>query len=119
MTAADALDILVDPDNLLQDTVTVPEGLRVSTSSTILAEKTEFSKAGLRQGARRTPTALGLPAYAKGNPEGYLFPSTYPFGPTEKPIDMLKAMVDRWQQAADEAGLEEAADEARQHARPS
>ena len=52
------------------------------------------------------PDAIGLPDYAEGNPEGYLFPSTYGFGPNETPEDMLTAMVDRWRQAADEADLE-------------
>ena len=55
------------------------------------------------------PARIGLPDYAGGNAEGYLFPSTYDFGPNEKPVDMLKKMVARWQQAADDAGLEEAA----------
>ena len=49
------------------------------------------------------PAKLGLPDYANGNAEGYLFPSTYDFGPNDKPADMLKKMVDRWQQAADDA----------------
>ena len=57
------------------------------------------------------PEAIGLPDYAGGNPEGYLFPSTYDFGPKDKPVDMLKRMVARWQQAADDAGLEDAAAE--------
>ena len=55
------------------------------------------------------PAKLGLPDYAGGNPEGYLFPSTYDFGPNDKPVDMLKKMVARWQQAADDAGLEDGA----------
>ena len=65
----------------------------------ILADKTKYSAAQFNAALKDTD-ALGLPAYAKGNPEGYLFPSTYPFGPTEKPIDMLTDMVDRWKQAA-------------------
>ena len=62
----------------------------------------------LLQGAVRTrrstnTDALGLPDYANGNPEGYLFPATYTVTPTDKPLDVLKAMVDRWRQAADDA----------------
>ena len=37
------------------------------------------------------PAALGLPDYAEGNPEGYLFPATYDIGPKDKPADMLPA----------------------------
>ena len=39
----------------------------------------------LQQGARRTRRKLGLPDYADGNPEGYLFPATYDFGPDATP----------------------------------
>ena len=55
------------------------------------------------------PAQLGLPDYAEGNPEGYLFPATYDFGPDATPATMLKAMVTRWRQAADDADLENAA----------
>ncbi len=108
MPAADALDVLVDPDNLIQSAVTVPEGLRVEQVVEILAEETEFSAKQFRRALDR-PDRLGLPSYADGNAEGYLFPATYAFGPKERPAGMLAAMVDRWRQAADEAGLEKAA----------
>ena len=110
MPAADALEVLVDPDNLIQSTVTVPEGLRVEQIVEILAKETDFSAKQFRRALNR-PDRLGLPGYAKGSAEGYLFPATYAFGPRDKPADMLAVMVDRWRQAADEAGLEQAAEE--------
>ena len=75
----------------------------------ILAAKTKYSTAQF-DAALKDTAALGLPSYANGNPEGYLFPSTYGFGPKEKPADMLKDMVDRWKQAADENDLEAGAE---------
>jgi len=108
MPAADALEVLVDPDNLVQSAVTIPEGLRVEQVVEVLAEETDFGARQFRR-ALDQPQALGLPGYAKGNPEGYLFPATYAFGPNEKPVSMLAAMVDRWRQAAEEAELESAA----------
>jgi UPF0755 protein len=105
MAAADALAILVDPDNIVTNSVTVPEGLRVDDIVAILADKTDFS-AGAFEKVLDNPDQLGLPDYAEGNPEGYLFPSTYAFGPKEKPRDMLRAMVERWEQAAAEVDLE-------------
>ena len=45
MAADDALSILVDPANLLQASVTVPEGLRVVDIVDVLAKNTDFSKA--------------------------------------------------------------------------
>ena len=108
MPAADALEVLLDPDNILRNTVTVPEGLRVEDIIQVLAKKTDFSVAQYER-ALDNPAKIGLPDYAKGNPEGYLFPSTYDFGPKETPASILTAMVDRWRQAAEEADLEAAA----------
>jgi UPF0755 protein len=104
MAADDAFKVLNNPANIIKDTVTIPEGLRVVDIVAILAAKTKYSTADF-DAALKNPRALGLPSYANGNPEGYLFPSTYPFGPTEKPIDMLKDMVNRWKQAAADDGL--------------
>lgn len=108
MHAADVVDILVDPGNIVQSTVTIPEGLRVTDILDILAAKTDFPRAAFQK-VLDNPTDLGLPSYANNNPEGYLFPATYAFGPTETPKSMLQTMVARWQQAADSADLEGAA----------
>lgn len=108
MAAEDVVTILVDPSNLVKDTVTIPEGLRVVDTVAILAAKTKYSKADFEK-VLKDPSQLGLPDYAEGNPEGYLFPATYDFGPDATPASMLTAMVDRWRQAADDADLEQAA----------
>ena len=110
MAAADAVDILLDPENILKDTITIPEGLRVVDIVEVLVKNSDFSKQQF-QSVLDNPDKLGLPDYAEGNPEGYLFPSTYDFGPDATPTSMLVAMVDRWEQAADEADLEGAAAE--------
>jgi UPF0755 protein len=109
MKADDALSILVDPGNVSTTTIAIPEGWRVVDIVDRLVEKTHVKRARFEK-ALEDSAALGLPAYAKGNPEGYLFPATYAFAPNATPASMLKAMVDRWHQAADEAGLEEAAE---------
>lgn len=105
MAAADALEHLVDPTNRVKNTVTVPEGLRVVDIVEILADKTDFGAKEYRE-ALADPDALGLPDYAEGNPEGYLFPATYEVGPKDSAADILGAMVTRWRQAADDADLE-------------
>ncbi|MGH3348366.1 MAG: endolytic transglycosylase MltG [Nocardioides sp.] len=110
MAASDALDVLLDPANIVRDTVTVPEGLRVVDIVEVLAKETDFSKAQYDK-VLADPDRLGLPEYAEGNPEGYLFPSTYDIGPDATPRSILTAMVDRWEQAAADANLEEAAAE--------
>jgi UPF0755 protein len=42
MKASDVVDILVDPSNIVSDTVTVPEGLTVDQIVDILAKNTDF-----------------------------------------------------------------------------
>lgn len=108
MAAEDALAVLVDPANRVQDTVTVPEGLRVKDVVALLADKTDFPARQWRAALRDTE-AIGLPDYAEGNPEGYLFPATYEIGPKDTPVDVVTAMVSRWHRAAEAAGLEERA----------
>ena len=58
----------------------------------MLASKTDFSAAQYEKVLAK-PDVLGLPSYANGNAEGYLFPSTYDLGPKETPKSILKAMV--------------------------
>jgi UPF0755 protein len=108
MSAQDAFNVLADPKNILTTAVTIPEGLRVADILPILAAKTKYPVAAFRSALKDT-SALGLPSYANGNPEGYLFPSTYGFGPKEKPVQMLTDMVTRWKQAAADDGLVAAA----------
>ena len=105
MQAEDAVAILVDPSNMVKSTVTIPEGLRVVDIVAILAKETDYSAKDFQK-VLDHPDELGLPDYAGGNPEGYLFPATYDFGPDATPEAMLTAMVDRWKQAADDADLE-------------
>ncbi len=108
MAAEDALQVLIDPANIVSNAITFPEGLRVVDILDIFVEKTDFKRRDFQK-VLDNPGKLGLPDYAGGNAEGYLFPSTYGFGPNESPESMLTAMVTRWKQAADDAGLEDAA----------
>lgn len=110
MKASDALDVLVDPDNLIGfPTVTIPEGLRLTEIVSTLAKNTDFSEGAYNKALESGK--IGLPDYAEGNAEGYLFPATYEVKPGMKPVAILKTMVARWQQAVDQAGLEEKAAE--------
>ncbi|HWJ65453.1 MAG TPA: endolytic transglycosylase MltG [Nocardioides sp.] len=105
MKASDAVKVLVDPANVVTTTVTIPEGFTVDQVVARLAEETDFPARQFRQALAR-PAQIGLPAYAKGNPEGYLFPATYAFSPADKPVDMLKAMVARYEQALGDNDIE-------------
>lgn len=109
MSARAALDLLLDPANMVQSAVTIPEGYTVDQIVDTLAENTDFSAKQFRKALNR-PQQIGLPSYAGGNPEGYLFPATYMVPPNATPESILTMMVDRWRQAADEADLEGAAE---------
>jgi UPF0755 protein len=111
MKASDVKEVLIDPGNLIGfPTVTIPEGLRLTEIVSTLAENTDFPKAAWNR-ALDQPDKIGLPDYAGGNAEGYLFPATYEIKPGMKPVGILKTMVARWQEAADAADLENKAAE--------
>jgi UPF0755 protein len=104
------VEVLIDPANLAQASVTIPEGLRVVDVIDRLAKGTDFSKKQFQRALANTE-ALGLPDSAEGNPEGYLFPATYTITPGDNPRTILRSMVERWEQAASDLDLEAAADE--------
>ena len=92
MKASDALAVLVDPKNLVQARLTVPEGYRVKDVVKAIAAKTDITAAQVRAALKDT-RALGLPAEADGVVEGYLFPATYAVVPGETAQQLLKQMV--------------------------
>jgi UPF0755 protein len=98
MSAESALAVLVQPENRVRNTVTIPEGYTVRQIVAALAKKTDFPA---RQFDRvlADPTTIGLPTYAEGNPEGYLFPATYELPPTATPRSILTSMVKRYKAA--------------------
>ena len=92
MKAEDALEVLVNPDNLIQSLVVVPEGARVRQIVKTIVAKTDITKKAVTA-ALDNPKAIGLPASAKGNPEGYLFPATYTVPPKQNAVGLIKQMV--------------------------
>ena len=104
MSSKAALNLLLDPKSRLVSRVTVPEGLTAATTLQRLAQGTGTPLADLQSAASNT-AALGLPAYANGSLEGFLFPATYDFEPGTSPADMLKAMITRGEQALDELAI--------------
>ncbi|EGD44411.1 aminodeoxychorismate lyase [Nocardioidaceae bacterium Broad-1] len=105
MKAADVVEILANPDNIDTINVTITEGSRAKAIYKVLAEKTKTKPADFKKAAEDTE-AIGLPDYAKGNVEGYLFPATYAFPPDATPTEMLAMMVDRWEQALGDNDIE-------------
>ncbi|MCK7623305.1 endolytic transglycosylase MltG [Streptomyces sp. RS10V-4] len=71
--------------------LSVPEGRRAAQIYAD-ADRTLHVPAGTTAEAART-AHLDLPAEAKGNPEGYLFPATYPLRKDTTPASLLTYMV--------------------------
>jgi UPF0755 protein len=108
MRAADAFELLLDPTSRIVGRVTVPEGLTVPQTLDVLAAGTEIPLAEF-EAAAADPQSLGLPDYAQGQLEGFLFPATYDVEPGSTAVQVLTQMVDRFEQAAETVGLEEGA----------
>jgi UPF0755 protein len=92
MSGVSALAMMLDPANRTVPRVTIREGLwaREVIGALVAATgrpRTEY------QAALEDPEVLGLPPAAKGNAEGYLFPSTYEFEANATAAEQLRTMV--------------------------
>jgi len=103
--AARAVAILIDPANKVVKRVTVREGLRVTAVVPILAKGTGLTEDSFTA-ALKDPGSLGLPEYAKNNPEGMLFPDTYEIGDNPEAGAILKQMTKRYSEVAAQINLE-------------
>jgi UPF0755 protein len=101
MSGQAALDLMLDPAARRLSRITLPEGLTVQRTLARLAQATGIPEAEF-QAASADPAALGLPPYANGVLEGFLFPATYDVEPDDAPADILRAMVTRSVQVLDE-----------------
>jgi UPF0755 protein len=108
MKASLAYALLLNPKNLVQVAVTIPEGWRLSQIVSYLGAKSGIPASDY-ENVLKDPAKLNLPAYADGNPQGYLFPATYEVQPHESALDVLTAMVQRFDQEAAAVNLPAAA----------
>jgi UPF0755 protein len=92
MSGKAALDLLLDPVSRQVTKVTVPEGLNATQVLQRVADEAGLPLDQL-QAAAADPAALGLPAYANGLLEGFLFPATYDIEPGDTPVAVLSEMV--------------------------
>ena len=111
MSAKSALDLLLSGKARAETQLTIPEGLTASEIVDVIAKDTDIKPDDLQK-VLRQPQSLGLPAYANGKVEGYLFPATYPIPPDASAHDVLKMMVDEFKQVAAKIHLESEAQRA-------
>ena len=99
MQSSLAYAALLNPKNRVQNTLTFPEGLRLSQTLARLGAHAGIPLSDFQK-VLANPAQLGLPSYAHGKPEGYLFPATYQIQPNDTALTILKAMVRRFDQEA-------------------
>ncbi|MFI1250992.1 endolytic transglycosylase MltG [Streptomyces anulatus] len=73
-------------------TLMIPEGRRASQVYEAVDRALDLKPGSTRKAA--TTVDLALPAQAEGNPEGYLFPATYPIDAATEPAGLLRYMAD-------------------------
>ena len=90
MSAAAAASLMLEPGTRAAGAI-VREGLWNSEIFALLSKETGVPVADYQ---KVTAAQVGLPAAAKGNLTGWLFPSTYTFEPDTTAVQQLKTMVD-------------------------
>jgi UPF0755 protein len=102
--AADAVTALLSPANRVSLKVTIPEGYSVKQIVQRINEVTLIPVDDLNA-ALKDPAAIDLPAQAGGNPEGWLFPSTYNIEPGATATSVLKQMADQMVKVLTDKGV--------------
>jgi UPF0755 protein len=102
MSAASAVALMVSPSS-------IPEGLRISRVEQLIASGDSTIKVADMEAALARPTDFGLPAYANGKAEGFLYPATYNVDSTTTATQLLIQMVGRFQETATSINLAQGA----------
>lgn len=110
MSAQEALDRLIARNTRFTGTFTITPGKTVDELTRLLAKEFDIPRKEFKK-ALRDADALGLPAGAKGNPEGYLMPGQYPIVPNATAASMLKMMVDAFKAYVEDNDVEARAEE--------
>ena len=104
MSAADALAVLLDPMNRVDSTVTVLAGERMSVIKKRIVEVMDVSDAEVEQAFANT-AAIGLPAEAGGNVEGWLHIGEYKVEEDDTPTSVVARMVAATVEELDKLGV--------------
>lgn len=105
MSSQAALDALEDPANRLELTVTIPEGMAAMDALERVSEVTDIPMDEFET-AVADPSAYGVPGEFP-TIEGFLFPATYVFEPSDTAESIVQKLVDRMSQALQEHGVAE------------
>jgi UPF0755 protein len=104
MSAASAVAILSDAANRITLKVTIPEGSVLTATFATLSEATGIPVSDFETAAL-DPTTFGIATKAPSI-EGFLFPATYEFNPTQDAASVIQTMVDEMNARLDALGVE-------------
>lgn len=104
MSGEQAVALMLDPKSRAQSRLVLPEGLRLQQSLATAAKATSLPVEQFTDALTRA-TALGLPAYAKGNSEGFLFPASYDLAGDETADSTLHMLYGRFAKASRDLSL--------------
>lgn len=105
MKASAALSLMLNPASRLRSKVTIPEGTSLERTLRLIAANATGVPLASLQEAVKNPAAIGVPTYAKGHVEGFLFPATYDIEPNTSAVEVLTMMTARFEQSAASTGL--------------
>ena len=105
MSGSAAVERLLDPSARVTARVLVREGDSIREITAEIVDKTTITSRQV-EAALAAPQKLGLPAYAKDRPEGFLFPATYDVDAKDTATTLLQAMVQRFNEVSVEIGFE-------------
>ena len=106
MTSADALNALLDPDNLAGHRVIIPEGKRLTEISELLSAETDIPVEDF-EAAAEDYTSYGIPENTAGTLEGYLWPGRYDIYEDATAEDIITMMWQRMEEQLVERGIPE------------
>ncbi|WP_344290031.1 endolytic transglycosylase MltG, partial [Streptomyces synnematoformans] len=106
MSGAAAVEMMLSPE--AANALVIPEGRRATAVYAMIDEHLGLEKDTTAKIAEKG--GLGLPDWAEGNPEGFLWPSSYSAAEGTDPKKVLREMVERAKAKYTEIGLAEKAD---------
>ncbi|WP_413449934.1 endolytic transglycosylase MltG [Georgenia phoenicis] len=104
MRAVDALNALLNPANKSELRITVPEGWRASQIYERIASVAQIPLEEV-EAAAANREAIGLPAHAAENPEGWFAAATYTLEPDAGATEILAAMVEQTKSTFESLGV--------------
>ncbi len=99
MSGEAALALILDPASRKVSGFTIPEGSRLTRVIEIASEATGIPIEEF-QAVVDNPVDLGLPQWAYGNAEGFLYPARYEFQPDSTALGLMQGMVAKFNEVA-------------------